>query len=285
MFEQDPKKIVDTGIVGNASTGDILFDGGVKINSNFDAIYNAFGDQRFMTANRGEHNMLIHATGYYQKVGPEEFRTPIKLGSMYDVDTSRGGANPVLPKGKLGEGCIFVDFSGSWSVDTPLVINAVGGTINESPDGLRVTTPYSRVECWCVSDALNDIKWRYKITPLFARDANPIDLTTQLTTGVTKEIVICHLNDFKAIKILTTALSPIGDKMRSAENLIMIDSRTRTVHNTEYAVHRVGNVDENDEIINISFVVNRLGYVVAEVSSDINNMKFAIKTIATQTII
>ena len=56
MYIQTPKQLIDVGEIGNASTGDILFDGGVKINNDINAIYNAFGDQRKMaTANGTKH--------------------------------------------------------------------------------------------------------------------------------------------------------------------------------------------------------------------------------------
>ena len=68
MYVDEGKKVIDVGEVGNASTGDILYAGGVKINQNYDAIYNAFGDQRLFAAGSGEGSQKIHATSYYQKI-------------------------------------------------------------------------------------------------------------------------------------------------------------------------------------------------------------------------
>lgn len=36
--------MIDIGEIGNVFIGDILFDGGNKINSDFNVIYNVFGD-------------------------------------------------------------------------------------------------------------------------------------------------------------------------------------------------------------------------------------------------
>lgn len=68
MAYQTGKKLIDVGQIGNPSTGDPLYDGGVKLNEMVTNIYNAFGDVRLLTANNGVGTMLLHATGYYQKL-------------------------------------------------------------------------------------------------------------------------------------------------------------------------------------------------------------------------
>lgn len=39
-----PKQLISTGTTPNDETGDTLFQGAIKVNSNFNDIYNAYGD-------------------------------------------------------------------------------------------------------------------------------------------------------------------------------------------------------------------------------------------------
>ncbi|WWS25377.1 hypothetical protein vBKpnAMK6_00436 [Klebsiella phage vB_Kpn_AM_K6] len=103
MYTDKGKKIIDVGEIGNASTGDILYDGGVKINDNFDAIYNAFADQRLFAAGGGALNQKIHATSYYQKIkfGDANSAGTVPMGSCIDADCSEGAVQVALEQ-RLG---------------------------------------------------------------------------------------------------------------------------------------------------------------------------------------
>lgn len=278
MFEQNPKRRIDLGQIGNASTGDILYDGGEKVNSNFDAIYNAFADQRFMSAASGESNMVIHATGYYQKVNQQEFRTPIKLGSQYDVDASQGSVSPILPRGKKGEGCVFVDFGGTVSTETPLVIYVSDGAIDGAPDGLRITTPYTKVEVWCVSDVAGAIKWKARVSSLFGESLYPIEETIEAVSSGTR-VKIAHISQYRSVKLLLTASNPDGTKLRQSEVNLLVDTLNKKVYHTEFAVQRVG-ATENDDFLTLEFTVDQTNTIYGIFRSTVRNLKVGIKTLS-----
>lgn len=80
MKFQNKKRLIDVGEIGNASTGDIIFNGGVKINEVFSDLYNVFGDRRLLKGNDGQNLMILHGTGYYQKLPRSEYTTEIEVG-------------------------------------------------------------------------------------------------------------------------------------------------------------------------------------------------------------
>lgn len=281
MAIQEKKQVIDVGEIGNASTGDILFDGGVKLNHNMDSIYNAFGDQRLGAVANGENTQTIHATGYYQKVNQYDFKAPLPIGTMWDVDTTTGAASPILTVGKAGECIVFVNTNGSWSVNTPLVITPSGGGFAQIQGSLTITAPYSKVTCWCVSNTNGVAIWDYSIESLFGNRQATIDKTVSLS-GAEGKVKIAHMDEFNFIKLITTASNANGSKLRSSEINLMIDRSTKNVHSTEFAVLRGGALNEEDEIINISFEIDNNSIVNAIVSSPNAGMKLAIKSIATQ---
>lgn len=279
MIEQQPKKRVDVGQIGNASTGDILYDGGVKVNSNFDSVYNAFADQRYYAAGFGVENMKIHATGYYQKVDQAEFRTPIALGSQYDVDASTGAVSPILPKGKRGEGCVFVNMNGTLSINNPMVIQAsANGSFVGLSDSLTVTTPYSRVECWCISDSGNPI-WNYSISSIFGEKQSAIEGTYSATKDG-KSVQLAHISQYKTIKLLLTASSTDGTRVRSSEVNLLVDNLNKKIYDTEYAVQSFG----ADGLITFDFTIDVNNFINMNIKSPIDGVKLAVKSIATQRI-
>lgn len=282
-YEQIPKQKIDIGQIGNPSTGDILYDGGDKLNGDLDAIYNMFGDQRFYNQGIDVGNQTIHATGYYQKVDQLEFRTPVPMGTMYDVDASAGSVNPILSKGKRGEGVIFVNFNGSISINRPLIIQASAGSFVNLPGPLTVTAPYSRVECWCISDENNVPVWNYKITSLFGQENVPINLTTSLTSTA-KNIPIAHRTEFSSIKLFLTGMTADGTKMRQSELNILIDTTNNKVLNTEHAVLQTAYTEGSDELFTFDFDIDVAGVVNLVAKTTYPNVRLAIKSIATQRI-
>lgn len=280
---QEPKKVIDVGEIGNASTGDILFDGGVKINFNFQSVYNAFGDQRLDAIANGENAQLIHATGYYQKATQYEFRTPIALGTMWDVDTSTGAVSPIITQGKPGECVEFVNTNGSISVNSPMVISASGGTFAGVSGPLTITAPYSKVVCWCVSASGGVSTWNYSVESMFGDDRKPINATFPIG-AVANPIRIAHATEFESIKLMLVCANANKSKMRFSEVNLLINSLSRTVFTNEYSVIRVGNTSEADEIVNIAYDIDSNNYLVMNVTSSTTGMKMAIKSVATQKI-
>lgn len=283
MLIQEKKKVIDVGELGNASTGDILFDGGVKLNLNFASIYNAFGDQRLAVIDDGENQQTINATGYWQKVNQQDFRTPVALGTCWDVDSSSGAVSPIITQGKPGECVQFINSNGSWSVNNPLVITLSGGTFAGISGSLNVSSPFSKVTCWCVSNIGGVVTWNYSVTSMFGDQQLPIN-STHFVTSTQSKIRIAHSTEYTSIKLLLTGGNANNSKMRQSEVNILIDQSGKKIFYTEYAVLRVGSNDEEDEIINISFEIDTNGYVNAVVSTSITGIKLAIKSIATQRI-
>ncbi|ARB05953.1 hypothetical protein fHeYen901_180 [Yersinia phage fHe-Yen9-01] len=284
MVTQVAKRVVDVGELGNASTGDILYDGGVKINENFDSVYNAFADQRLFAIDEGANLQLIHATGYYQKTNdPAAFIPPVSIGSMHDIDTTTGTIYVNLPKGKLGEGVIFVNFNGSISIDNALVIRPNDRFVGVSGE-LKITSPFVKVECWCVSDSGGVSVWNYSIGSLFGTSYTSVDATYRLTAATPRDIVIAHKDEFRTIKLLLTATSADGRKVKSSEVNLLIDPVNNLVYNTEYASIRLGSTDEEDEIYTADYTVNAQGYITLTARTDVVGIVLAVKTINTQRI-
>lgn len=282
MAELITKKIVDVGEIGNASTGDILYDGGVKINENFTAIFNAFGDQRYYATGEGENLQVIHATGYFQRGTAQTITDVIPNGSQYDIDTSGGGFAVRLAKGKQGEMIKFINSNGSISVNNALTI-VPNDSFKGVSGNLRITSPYSEITCVCISDSNGTSVWDYSVKSLFGDTVASIRQTYELSTNNTI-IPICHKSEFNTVKLLMTAASTNNAKMKTSEITLLIDSLNNKVYNTEFASLIVGGTDDEDEIYSCEFSISSAGFVNATVSSPTAGMKLAIKSTHTQKI-
>ncbi|AWD90305.1 baseplate wedge tail fiber protein connector [Erwinia phage Cronus] len=278
----DKKQLIDVGEIGNASTGDILFDGGEKINAVFNQMYNTFGNKTLSETAEGVGLQTLYGTGYFQKGTQLELSAVIPNGSQYDIDTSSGSQIIRLSKGVRGEFVRFSNSNGSWSVNNPLLISA-----NDSFKGisgqLRVTSPYSIVECWCISDANGVSTWDYSIKSMFGDGVAAINTTVELTTEA-KTLSICHKSEYNLIKLLMTASSITGSKQKSSEVNLLVDAVNNIVYNTEFASIRVGGTNDDDEIYDATFSINASGFVTVAVRTSTAGMKLAIKTIDTQKI-
>ncbi|WCZ66400.1 baseplate wedge tail fiber connector [Yersinia phage MHG19] len=282
---QKLKQRIDTGEIGNASTGDILYDGGNKINDNFDAIYDAFGDQRLHDdTTHGVDRQKIHATGYYQKLEDqtEAYVAPVELGSMHDINTSSGAVYVNLPKGKRGELVVFVNSNGSISVNNPLRITPNNSFVGISGD-LIITSPFVRVECWCISDEGGRSVWDHSITSMFGQRHIPLEKTFNLNT-TPADIRIAHITEFNSIKLMVSAASPDGKRLKTAEIMLLIDTLGKKVNQTEYAVLKSGPDDEDSELYKLNFKIGTGDYVIVAAESLKGTLRFSIKTIATQKI-
>lgn len=282
MFTQLPKTEIDVGTMGNASSGDILYDGGEKINQNSTSIFNAFGDQRIYDSGLATQSQTIHATGYYQKVSSYDFRTPLAMGTMWDVDVSTGAANPTLAQGRAGESIEFINSNGTCSVSRPIVIQPTGGTFVGIQGGLTITQPFCKVVCWCIRNENGASVWDYSLETLFASTEVPIDVTQAISVVDGAKIDIAHISEYRSIKLLITAMSLDGTKVRQSESNILVTTVPKAVYSTEYAVLRVGNSNEDDEIVDIKYDISLADTVQMTVTSKYPNMRIAVKSIATQ---
>lgn len=283
MINQIPKQVIDTGLLGNPATGDILHDGGVKANENFTGIYNAFGDQRFSVQNTAEGNQTIHATGYWQKSDQYTFNTPIAIGTQWDIDTKLGSANPILGPGKAGECVNFVNSNGSISVSTPLVIQASSGSFVGVQGPLVITTPFVEVKCWCTKVEAGIATWDYSISSMFGERQTAIDDTIRVSTAETK-VRLAHASEFQGLKLFITAANVDNSKMRQSESNLLIDNTGKRIYDTEFAVIKVGHTSETDEIVSIKYEIDSNGYINMLVKSTYTGIKLAIKSVITQKI-
>ena len=285
MFVQTPKQLIDTGEIGNASTGDILYDGGLKINDNMNALYNAFSDQRKMIVDngQGQAGQKIHATGYWQKAtNPNEYVTPVELGSQHDIDTSLQGVQVYLPKGVRGEAVYFCNSNGSFSSTNPLVIDASDSFINVGQT-IRITSPSVYVKCWCISDDNGLSVWNYSVESMFGEKQIPTDGTWSIGLTGNTEVPLFHMNEYNAAKYMITASTTLGEKQKSFEINILIDKIKKEVVSTEFAVIRIGATSEVEDIVVPTFYINpSSNMVIMLLTSEITGLRVAVKTIATQ---
>ncbi|UIW11557.1 MAG: baseplate wedge tail fiber connector [Enterobacter phage ENC7] len=280
MAYQTGKKLIDVGQIGNPSTGDPLYDGGVKLNEMVTNIYNAFGDVRLLSANNGVGTMLLHATGYYQKL-PRTYYSgnPIELGSLHDMDTSTGPITVVLPTGKLGEGCYFINSNGSVSVDRPIVFRPqVGDGITGVQDQLYVTSPYTRIMLWCTKKEGSVTTWDYSVESMFGSKTMPVDATKLILKASSTAIPLFGYSEFSGAKLLVYAENMTGTVTKMAEILLGVDRVARNVYSTEYAVLK----NSDDDMYTLNFTVGAGDVVYANVQSKLEDrIKFTIKAIDT----
>lgn len=301
MFvDKEKKQVIDVGEVGNASTGDILYAGGVKINQNFDAVYNAFGDQRLFGAGGGAQNQTIHATGYYQKLTSSNANGAIPLGSLLDVDTTLGSVKINLPKGKVGEGIIVINSMGNLSASGnktfTMGTSAADGATDAWKTGGRdvtVNVPYSKITAWCIEVKANgQAIWDYSVESMFGNKHIPIE-TSKVITSEDSVFVIGSKSNYSTVKLLLSFVATPGGtlpKRQSSEVMLMIDPNASTgypngrVFDTEFAVLRNGEGSINESLYSIKYSINTQNNIIATVSTKIANARFAIKAIDTQSI-
>lgn len=288
--EADKKQLIDVGEIGNASTGDILFDGGEKINAVFDQLYNTFGDERlFKGANNGALVQKLYATGYYQKTTKAEWVKSVEMGSMRDIDTSDGDPlRIVLSAGKVGEGVVFINSNGSLNKAAYAQIQVNGSFVNVPSGDLMLTTPFTRTTIWCISTEGGNAVWDYSIESMFGNKIIPLDRTFNLSS-TKREIILASHGQFQTMKLLCTCQSSDFNisKVKVSEIMLYTDFKERKVYSTEYAVIRKGAVDtpdEQDELYELTFKYDNSDNIVAVASSPTQNMQLAIKVIATQSI-
>lgn len=299
MYTDKGKKIIDVGEVGNASTGDILYDGGVKINDNFDALYNAFSDQRLFAAGAGANSQKIHATSYYQKfrAGDSSSVGTVPMGSCIDVDCSGGAVQVRLDKGKPGEAVFIVNSNGSASRNQSIKISTngegVADTFKTGGRELIVTNPRCRIELWCIEVKANgSAVWDYSISSMFGSTYSPLEATYNLSKDPTT-IRLGYNDDYSTVKLLLSfSANPGGQtiKRQSSEVMLMIDPTITSsapngrVFDTEYAVLRNGETSENEKMFNISYSINAQKDLICVATTNYGNARLAVKVIATQTV-
>ncbi|AZV00961.1 baseplate wedge tail fiber protein connector [Escherichia phage vB_EcoM_005] len=249
MIKQTGKELIDVGEIGNASTGDILYDGGVKLNTDLNNIYNTFGDQR-KTALTGE------------LTGQKLLLTTVK--------------------GAVGEGIEIINSNGSISSTNYLEIRILDTFASHSTSTLRIVTPYTRVLLWCVSDTNGVAVWDYSIESMFGDKRVPLNKTYNISS-VARDIPVVYSGQYSLVKLLVTAVNANETIYKASEYLVFIDNQARKIYSTEYAVIKRGQTSDDDEIYSLDFKFDTSNYIIATASS-VNPMRLAIKVVETQTI-
>lgn len=274
---QEYKTLIDTGIKGNSSTGDILYDGGEKLNINMNNIYNTFGDYRlFDETMQGQGKQKLHGTGYYQKHTRTYYLdTPegVEMGSLHDVDTSTGKLDIKLPAAKLGEGIVIINSNGSLSKDTPVILSTFGSdTIAGHGARLSLEMPKTKTTLWCTRQDQGIGVWEYRIESMFGNHQLAVDSDLMLDT-TKKTIEIGNVDHYNTIKLLLHGVSQNQKSFKSSEMLISILHSSGEVYKTEYAV-----LKNNGDLFSIDFVIES-GILKAKVKSLSGNVAFSIKSI------
>lgn len=277
VYTQIAKQRIDTGKVGNANSGDIIYDGGKKLNENLDALYNTFGDLRLFNIEQGVGNQLLHATGYFQKHGVEYYtNNVIQVGSRHDLNTTAGSFKLTLPTPKLGEMVEFINSNGSFK-KTPVIIKAGSGSSIDGNNEVTITNPYSFIQFICIDDTPSAAKWMYRISQLFGDYSVPIDTIEEVDNLGSKKIELFNKELYSGVKLIISAeeIKSGVKEMTMSEVLLMVDAEDDKIYSDEYAV-----IYKNNKIYNIDFSVEN-DICVATVSTTLSRMMISIKSIET----
>lgn len=267
---QEPKELIDVGEIGNQSTGDILFDGGNKINNVINALYNNFADYRLTKVNNGIGSAILHATGYYQKHPRNYYTQPIDIGSMHDVSVIDGTITVRLPKAKLGEGVVVTNMDGSVSEKLNIVITPnTSDIIGTATGNIIVTKPFTKVILWCVNIEGSKGTWMHKYESLFGDTTIALEGTYNIDSP--RNISIAHKSEYNAIKFIIN--SNTETDFKTSEVLIHINHYNNTISHTEYGV-----IKSDNELYKVDFLIDSKDYINIRIEPT-KSQRLSIKTI------
>lgn len=226
------KDLINTGVAGDATTGDNLFTGGNKINTMFQEIYDAF-------AQKGANPQIIHGTGYWQSPARTSFTFPVAPGSQFNVDTRNGSLVVKLPNGKIGEIVRFRDVYGSWA-SSPVTVRPDGlEKIDGGLGDLVFSVAFSEVTFVCIDDTPGSVNWTYSLRLLNKRDLRLIDKTFVLTPATPVTYVIGATDSFVSAKFLIAGLQQSGGTSVTSSEIHLAQDGTTHVY-TESSVLGTG---------------------------------------------
>lgn len=246
------KQQVDVGERNNSSTGDPIHDGGVKINSNNDNLYNTFGDMRLFLNAGGVGLQTLHATGYYQKHKPEEYVRAVEMGSMHDMDVSTGSITVRLPKVKQGECVVFINSNGSINNKRNVVFMSQDGEgIEGTGKTYRHQYGFSKITFWGHISSTGAGIWKHKLEALNGNYYSILNTELEINHKETK-IPVCSYLDYSTIKILTYFEDVADQIVRSSEILLTINRINKGVYSVEYGIS--GN-NGDKEVLDLKFAI------------------------------
>lgn len=260
------KDLINTGVAGDATTGDNLFTGGNKANSMFEEIYNAFGKQN-------ANPQIIHASGYWQSPSRSSFTFPIVSGSQLNADTRNGSLVVKLPNGKLGESVRFRDIYGSWT-NSPVTVRPDGlekidGALGDIVFGIA----FSELTFVCIDDTPGSVNWTYSLRLLNEREIRLIDKTFILTSATPVTYVIGPTTSFVGAKILISGLQmDDGTSVTSSEIHLAHDGTTHVY--TESSVLGTGTT----RVYDVDFSIQS-GNVLMMISTTLAHVKVQARSI------
>lgn len=226
------KDLINTGVAGDATTGDNLFTGGNKINTMFQEIYDAF-------AQKGANPQIIHGTGYWQSPARTSFTFPVAPGSQFNVDTRNGSLVVKLPNGKIGEIVRFRDVYGSWA-SSPVTVRPDGlEKIDGGLGDLVFSVAFSELTFVCIDDTPGSVNWTYSLRLLNKRDLRLIDKTFVLTPATPVTYVIGSTDSFVSAKLLIAGLQQSGGTSVTSSEIHLAQDGTTHVY-TESSVLGTG---------------------------------------------
>lgn len=246
------KQQIDVGERNNSSTGDPIHDGGVKINSNNDILFNTFGDQRLFSSNFGIGTQTLHATGYYQKLKPEDYSRSVEMGSMHDMDVSTGSITVRLPKVKQGECITFINSNGS--INNKRNVNFLcqdGDGFLDKGKNYRHKYGNSSLTFWGhISENGNGI-WKPHLQALHGNYYSILNTELEINHKPIS-FQVCNYMDYSTVKILTYFEDSEDLIVRSSELLLTINKIDKEVYSVEYGIS--GN-NGNKEVLEVSFSI------------------------------
>ncbi|MGL4522760.1 MAG: baseplate wedge tail fiber connector [Bacilli bacterium] len=277
-YSQLPKQLIDVGEKGNANTGDIIYDGGVKLNANLDALYNTFGDSRLFESAAGNLTQYLHATGYYQKLPVSYYGSKaVEPGSMHDLDTTSQTFVLNLPNPKRGECVEVINSNGSFSINE-IVIKPQSGASILGKTEIRINQGSVRLRFVCIDETPNNAIWDYELSPLFGDFSVPVNKTLELDASASTNIVMFPLENFTGVKLIIAAEEiKAGAKERNvSEVLLMIDVEDKKVYSDEYSI-----LFKVAKLYSVDFSVLNNSIIAAVTNKTPGRIKFSIKSIET----
>lgn len=259
------KDLINTGIAGDATTGDNLFTGGNKVNAMFEELYAAFAKQ-------GANPQNIHATGYYQTPARSFYTFPVTPGSQLNVDTRNGALTVKLPNGKSGEMVRIRDIFGSWGT-SPVTIQADGvEKIDGSIATVLLNIPFIEVTFLCIDDTPGSVNWTYSIKSLMDRDLRLVDKTFIVTPSTPVSYVIGSVDAFTSLKLLVTGLQQSGGVSATSSEIHLAHDGTTHVY-TESSVLGTG----PSRVYDIDFSIQS-GDVVMSLTTTLPQAKVVVRS-------